>query len=87
LQRKLPWIKVESFEKWFWTTSKRSWIDSSSAASVLARRYMSRVRKKMSWSKTTAEIEAKVDPSFRSCLVQDVLMHSRSSDPVDALGA
>ncbi|CAL5224199.1 g6842 [Coccomyxa viridis] len=54
---KLPWIKFERFEKWFWQTFKQSWVDSSAAASVLARKYMSSV--KTPWGKTAEEFMEK----------------------------
>ena len=60
LQAKLPWIQIKRFEAWFWTTSRRSWIDSSAAATVLARRYMRKVKGDMSWGKTTEDLKQKV---------------------------
>ena len=60
LQAKLPWIQIKRFEAWFWTTSRRSWIDSSAAATVLARRYMRKVKEDMSWGKTTEDLKQKV---------------------------
>ena len=56
-------MKIKRFEKWFWTTSKTRWIDSSGAASFLARKYMAKVRKDMSWAKTTADLQEKVRSS------------------------
>ena len=59
-QAKLPWIQIKRFEAWFWTTSRRKWIDSSAAATVLARRYMRQVKEDMSWGKTTADLKQRV---------------------------
>ena len=73
LQKKLPWIQLKRFERWFWTTTRRKWIDSSSAATVLARQYVRSLKKDLSFSKTAAEMEEKASslhssPSHPSAL-------------------
>lgn len=84
LQSKLPWIKIKGFEKWFWATFKQKWVDSSSAATVLAREYVTKLRKDMSWSKTTAEIEEKVKPCFvdasNACIFLPLAARARTHD-------
>jgi hypothetical protein len=64
VQERLPWIQIKRFERWFWTTTRRKWIDSSSAATVLARQYVRSLKKDLSFSKTAAEMEEKA-----SCLL------------------
>ena len=60
MQAKLPWLKIKRFENWFWQTFKQSWVDSSAAASVLGRKYMSTLSKDVPWSKTAEEFMEKV---------------------------
>lgn len=64
MQAKLPGIKLKRFEKWFWATFKHSWVDSSAATTVLAKKYMAGLTKDMSWSKTTEEFMEKVKPAL-----------------------